>query len=121
MDQIPSNMIDRIEIVRGGGSSLYGSSAIGGIVNVITKIPKNDGFKLGYDYVINNKADDKVLYGNATVFSENKNTGGYLFVNKRNRDWYDFNNDNYSEIPIVKNNILELIFSSYHQKIKNLK
>ena len=105
MDQIPSNMIDRIEIVRGGGSSLYGSSAIGGIVNVITKIPKNDGFKLGYDYaVINNKADDKVLYGNATVFSENKNTGATFFVNKRNRDWYDFNNDNYSEIPIVKNN-----------------
>ena len=27
-----------------------------------------------------------------------------FFVNKRNRDWYDFNNDNYSEIPIVKNN-----------------
>ena len=105
MDQIPSNMIDRIEIVRGGGSSLYGSSAIGGIVNVITKIPKNDGFKLGYDYaVINNKADDKVLYGNATVFSENKSTGATFFVNKRDRDWYDYNNDNYSEIPIVKNN-----------------
>ena len=37
MEQIPTNMIDRIEVVRGGGSSLYGSSAIGGIVNVITK------------------------------------------------------------------------------------
>ena len=79
MDQIPSNMIDRIEIVRGGWF-IVRIICIGGIVNVITKIPKNDGFKLGYDYaVINNKADDKVLYGNATVFSENKNTGAYLF------------------------------------------
>ena len=29
MEQIPSNMIDRIEVIKGGGSSLYGSSAIG--------------------------------------------------------------------------------------------
>ena len=33
MEQVPSNMIDRIEIIRGGGSSLYGSSAVGGVVN----------------------------------------------------------------------------------------
>ena len=74
MDQIPVNMIDRIEIVRGGGSSLYGSSSIGGVVNVITKIPKNDEFSFGYDYaIINNTVDDKVLFGNSTVVVENKN------------------------------------------------
>ena len=49
MEQIPTNMIDRIEIVRGGGSSLYGSSAIGGIVNVITKLPTTNNFSFGYD------------------------------------------------------------------------
>ena len=40
LEQIPVNMIDRIETIRGGGSTLYGSSAIGGVVNIITKIPK---------------------------------------------------------------------------------
>lgn len=40
LEQLPTNMIERIEVVRGGGSSLYGSSAIGGTVNVITKVPK---------------------------------------------------------------------------------
>lgn len=40
MEQLPVNMIERIEVVRGGGSSLYGSSAVGGTVNVITKLPK---------------------------------------------------------------------------------
>ena len=44
MEQIPSNMIDRIEVIKGGGSSLYGSSAIGGVVNLITKLPKNNSF-----------------------------------------------------------------------------
>ena len=36
LEQIPVNMIERIETIRGGGSTLYGSSAIGGVVNVIT-------------------------------------------------------------------------------------
>lgn len=39
MEQIPASMVDRIEVVRGGASALYGSSAIGGTVNIITKIP----------------------------------------------------------------------------------
>ncbi len=35
--QIPVNTIERIEVVRGAGSVLYGDSAIGGVVNIITK------------------------------------------------------------------------------------
>ena len=105
MEQIPVNMIDRIEIVRGGGSSLYGSSAVGGVVNVITKLPKKNGFSFGYDYSsINKSADDKVLYGNTTVITENKTAGATFFVNNRIRDWYDHNEDNYSELPLLKDN-----------------
>jgi vitamin B12 transporter len=37
LSSIPMEMIDHIEIVRGGESSLYGSSAIGGVINIITK------------------------------------------------------------------------------------
>ncbi|WP_315898184.1 TonB-dependent receptor [Chitinophaga pinensis] len=36
---IPMSMVERIEVVKGPGSSLYGSEAMGGIVNVITKNP----------------------------------------------------------------------------------
>ena len=103
MEQIPINMIDRIEIVRGGGSSLHGSSAIGGVVNVITKIPNQNGFIFGYDYgIINKLANDKVVYGNATVVNEN--SGATFFVNNRKRESYDHNDDNYSELPELKNN-----------------
>lgn len=37
---IPNSMIDRIEVVKGPASSLYGSEAVGGLINVITKDPK---------------------------------------------------------------------------------
>lgn len=41
IDQIPINGVDHIEIVRGAASALYGSDAIGGVVNIITrKAPK---------------------------------------------------------------------------------
>lgn len=38
-DAIPMHTIDRIEVVKGSGSALYGSSALGGVINVITKEP----------------------------------------------------------------------------------
>lgn len=44
LEQIPTNMIERIEMVRGGGSALFGSSAIAGVVNIITKEPKRNSF-----------------------------------------------------------------------------
>jgi outer membrane receptor for ferrienterochelin and colicins len=40
LDRIPSSMIERIEIVKGSASLLYGSDAMGGVINIITKQPK---------------------------------------------------------------------------------
>ena len=41
--RIPPNAIDRIEVVKGSGSVLYGSGAMGGTVNITTKNPQHDG------------------------------------------------------------------------------
>jgi outer membrane receptor for ferrienterochelin and colicins len=38
---IPNSLIEQIEIVKGPASSLYGSEAVGGLINIITKIPEN--------------------------------------------------------------------------------
>lgn len=38
---IPQSLIDRIEVVKGPASTLYGSEAVGGLINVITKRPEN--------------------------------------------------------------------------------
>jgi len=41
--QIPVDQIERIEIVHGGGSVLYGEGAVGGVINIITRIPEAGG------------------------------------------------------------------------------
>ena len=107
MEQLPVNMIDRIEVIRGGGSSLYGSSAIGGTVNVISKIPKKNAYSIDYNFQnINGQTSDHQLMGNTTFVAKNGNTGFSLFINRRNRDFYDHNDDNFSEIPLIENTSL---------------
>ncbi|MCH3883895.1 TonB-dependent receptor [Tenacibaculum aquimarinum] len=103
LEQIPANMIDRIEVVRGGGSALYGSSAIGGTVNVITKIPKRNDFSVGYTYQNIKGTSDHIFTGNATVVNDDRNAGISFFVNNRHRNLYDANGDNFSELPELKN------------------
>lgn len=104
MEQVPTNMIERIEVVRGGGSALYGSGAVGGTVNVITKVPEEGSFDFGYTHQNFDGAGETILSGNATLLTENKNAGATFFVNKRKRDWWDANGDNFSEIPALENN-----------------
>lgn len=51
LNQIPVNMIERIEVVKGPGSALYGSDAMAGVINIITrKIPKNPSGTAGMSY-----------------------------------------------------------------------
>ena len=122
LEQLPVNMIDRIEVVRGGGASLYGSSAIGGTVNVITKIPKENSYELHYNYQnINGQTSDHQVMGNATVLSKTKNSGLSFFLNRRDREWYDHNEDNFSEIPLIENTSLganAFFLPSENQKIE---
>jgi outer membrane receptor for ferrienterochelin and colicins len=40
LNGIPNSMVDRVELVKGPAASLYGSEAMGGIINVITKSPQ---------------------------------------------------------------------------------
>lgn len=104
LEQLPVNMIDRIEVIRGGGSSLYGSSAIGGTVNVLTKIPSKNGLSLNSSLQsINGGASDFILNGNGTLVSKNEKSGVSFFLNKRSREAYDHNNDNFSELPELNN------------------
>lgn len=105
MEQIPANMIDRIEVVRGGVSALYGSSAIGGTVNVITKIPAGNDYSFTDTFQrIDEQATDNIITGNASFVNDARNMGVSLFVNNRNREHYDANGDNFSELPKLKDN-----------------
>ena len=104
MEMIPTNMIERIEVVRGGVSALYGSSAIGGTVNVITKVPLDNDYNLTYTYQNIDGASDNLLTGNGTIVSQKRSAGATFFVSKRDRQAFDANGDNFSEAPELKDN-----------------
>ena len=104
LEQFPSNMIEKIEIMKGGGSTLYGSSAIGGTVNIITKIPKENSSQIEFStHLIDGQSSDYYILGNSSIVSESKKVGLSLFVNKREREVYDNNNDRFSELPYLNN------------------
>ena len=46
LSEFTSDLIEQIEIMPGGGSTLYGSDAIGGIINIITRQPQAEGIEL---------------------------------------------------------------------------
>lgn len=103
LEQIPSAMIERIEMIRGGGSALYGSNAIGGTVNIITKEPTSSLLQLSNQLgVIKGGVLDNNTSLNASLVSQDRKAGTYLFSMLRNRDPYDHNGDDLSEIPMLK-------------------
>ena len=104
LDQIPANIIKQIEVVRGGGSALYGSNAIAGTVNIITKDPTENSFTIGSNLaLINGESQDKTLTFNGTIINKDYDTGIALFGMKRNREALDVDNDSFTEITELEN------------------
>jgi outer membrane receptor for ferrienterochelin and colicins len=111
LELIPVNMVDRMEVVRGGGSALFGGNAIAGTVNIITKEPARNSFNIdGRIGAIDvggesgsTTATDEQLNLNASVITDDRKTGGYIYSMLRNRDSYDANGDGFSEMVEMKN------------------
>ncbi len=99
IEQIPTNMIDRVEVVRGGGSALFGSSAIGGVVNIITKEPTRNSFSFGESLTFTGmNAPDNNVSLNASVITDDNRAGAMIFGQARYRSAWDANGDGYSEL-----------------------
>lgn len=99
LEQIPVNMIERVEVVRGGGSALFGANAVGGTINIITKDPINNSFQVASTMSnMNGKSWEQYMGGNVSLVAKDNSYGIALYETYRNRNPYDADGDGFSEL-----------------------
>ncbi len=107
LEQIPTSILDRVEVVRSGGSALFGSNAIAGTVNIITKEPILNTWNIsGNISLIDGETPDRTLNFAGSLVAEDLNSGVTIYGMSRDRDAYDANNDGFTEITELTNNTL---------------
>ena len=110
LELIPANMIERVEVIRGGGSAMYGSNAIAGTINLITRDPIANTFSVSSSYGSLGQADEYSPAGdfnlnlNGSFVSDDFGTGLTIFGFHRNRNPFDANGDGFSELAFINNN-----------------
>ena len=117
LEHFPEEMVDQIEIVKGGGSSLYGGGAVAGVINMITRTPMINQVRIKYqNNVTGGKTDQHLGAVAETVFGKGT-SGAYVFGSFRKRNPYDHNNDGFSELGELRNETMG--FKWYYQPYVN--
>ena len=113
---LPINLIDKIEILKGPGSRIFGMNAFNGAVNIITKKNSENGYiNLGY-------GSFKTLQGSGAIPINTKKTSNILSSTYRQSDGYRYNTDYnyfnlfYSGIIEINDSDLEILFSNSDRK-----
>ena len=118
LEQIPVNMIDRVEVVRGGGSALFGANAVGGTINIITKDPINNSFQVSSTMSnMNGKVWEQYMGANASLVSKDNVYGIAVYQSYRNRNPYDADDDGFSELGKLNMNTFGL--RAYYRPMKS--
>ena len=109
LEQIPTNMIERVEVVRGGGSALFGANAVGGTINIITKDPVSNSFQVSSTMSnVNGDTWEQYMGANASLVSKDNVYGIAVYQSYRNRNPYDVDGDSFSEIGKLNMNTFGL-------------
>ena len=105
LEQIPTGMVERIEVIRGGASALYGASAVGGTINIITREPKVNAYAVSFDNAwIGGRTPDQTFSLNTSIVDPDQRNGMTVFGTFRKRGGFDSNADGYTEAPELANN-----------------
>jgi len=117
LEQFPAEMIEQIEVVKGGGSALYGGGAIAGTVNLMTRTPLTNRTHIKYQgQSIGNAGDNGISVVSERV-NESRTSGAYLYGTVRQRNQYDHNDDGYSELGELNNQTIGVNW--YSKPIEN--
>ena len=103
IEQLPANMVDRVEIMRGGGSALFGSSAIAGTINIITKEPVRNSSSISHTVtsIAGSSAFHNTTDINASIVSEDNKLGLAVFGQNTSKDAWDANGDGFTELSKI--------------------
>lgn len=97
---IPTSLIDRVEIIKGPSSTLYGTEAVGGVVNIITKSPtKSQLINAEVRYSSHNEFKTELSVAPRISKNVLMSLSGDFFFNQQR---LDFNNDGFTDIPLNK-------------------
>ena len=100
LNGIPNAIIERVEIAKGPAGTIYGSQAMGGLINIITKQPEYSP-KVFFDMQTTSWLESNLDFGYLTKLGEKSNmltsVNAFLFDEK-----YDFNNDNFTDLALQK-------------------
>ncbi len=97
--EIPPFDLKQVEVIKGPVSTLYGGGAIAGVVNFISKMPKE---KLEADFLFNQSHIGQTNIG--AYVSQRKGKFGFSFMGLGNlQKAYDVDKDDFSELPRNKN------------------
>lgn len=109
LEQIPVSMIERVEVVRGGGSALFGANAVGGTINIITKDPIDNSFQVNSTMSnLGGKTWEQYFGANASLVSKDRTYGVAFYQAYRNRNPYDADGDGFSELGKLNMNTFGL-------------
>jgi outer membrane receptor for ferrienterochelin and colicins len=98
VEQVPAVLVERIEVVKGGGSALYGPGAVAGVVNVIPLRPERDGLRATLDLQL---PGGEAAFSSSIVGSKMLADGrGFVnaFAQAEESPAVDLNDDDYSEL-----------------------
>ena len=103
IEQLPANMVDRVEVMRGGGSALFGSSAIAGTINIITKEPVRNSASISHTTtsISGTSALHSTTDINASIISEDNKLGLAVFGQNTAKDAWDANGDGFTELSKI--------------------
>jgi len=120
LEQIPEEMIDHIEVVKGGGSSIYGPGSVAGVINLVTRIPLVNKVKARYNgQWLNERIPDTEVGLTVERVNDKATEGAFVFASARTRSPYDRNGDGFSELVQLRNETIGATW--YDEPFENAK
>lgn len=116
LSDIPLNDVERVEIVRGGGAVLYGSDAIGGVINIITKKQRTNSIKTSFGNMGQQEHSINLQEGKLGIGYDYQKWGNVNDINSNNKDFNGSEKNNIS-LNYTANDDLSLFYNHENSRM----